>query len=81
MKEKLKMFLWESELKRDYALGQLIVLAKNIEEARNSIRVYFKKRMDKFRISEDDFDILEEDISGLPIIYDESEVIEISGSR
>ena len=80
MEEKLKMFLWESELKRDYALGQLIVLAKNIEEARNRIREYFKKRKDEFGMSEDDFNILEEDISKGLTMYNESEVIEISGS-
>ena len=79
-KGKLKMFLWESELKRDYTLGQLIVLAKNIEEAKNKIRDYFRKRRDEFKMSEDEFDILEKDISSVPIIYDESEIIEISGS-
>ena len=80
MEEKLKMFLWESELKRDYAKGQLIVLAKNIKEVRNRIREYFKKRKDEFGMSEDDFNILEEDISKEPTIYNESEVIELSGS-
>ena len=78
MEKKLKMFLWESELKAEYAKGQLIVLAKNTEEAKNCIRKYFRKVELKMR--EDELVTLEKDISGVPIIYDESEIIEISGS-
>lgn len=75
--ENLRMFLWDSELMRDYYLGQIIVLAKDIEEARNRVREYFRK--DEHKLSEDEFDILEEDISKEAKVYDKSAVIEITG--
>lgn len=82
--ESLKMFLWDSELEQEYGLGQLIVMAMNIEEARNKIRAYFREK-DRFSLHEityeESMNILEKDISGEPTIYIESEVIRITGSE
>ena len=37
-----KLYIWESELLRDYTKGQIIVCAMNVSDARNTARDHFK---------------------------------------
>lgn len=62
-----RLYRWRSEALRDYARGQIIVIATSEEHARELAREAFGKRCDQ--------DIIEQDLAEEPEVVDEGAVL------
>jgi hypothetical protein len=69
---KLKMYVWESRALRDYSMGEIIVSAFHLEEAKLKVREFAKKNI-PFGTNEESFlKTIEKDLESDPYIKEDT---------